>query len=228
MHLTGWWWFQIGAKRKPWLLVSIHKSFLLLWIRHCGSVIFIPVLMEYVWENKTSRGKTYWLHRHCMWYAFLAALFFVFYFFFYKKRKLLLEHVFVVLNLFLCPCLTFSKYLFAFSAGPSPSACCESWRRLSALSWGRHSLQAHSEVTWIGRGVDSSWGSLPVVSSIRTWLSKHGGVFLRRDADRCSETTRSCCGATRLGLGDDASPVAWSVPCELLNFLMSLPVGLAV
>lgn len=87
--------------------------------------------------------------------------------FFYKKRKLLLEYVFVVLNLFLCPCLTFSKYLFAFSAGPSPSVCCESWRRLSALSWGRHSLQARSEVTWVGRGIDCSWGSLPAVSSLR-------------------------------------------------------------
>lgn len=64
----------------------------------------------------------------------------------------------MVLNLFLCPCLTFSKCLFAFSAGPSPSVCCESWRRLSALSWRRHSLQTCSGVTCIGKGIDPSWG----------------------------------------------------------------------
>lgn len=96
------------------------------------------------------------------------------------------------------------------------------------LSPGEDTLQTLSEVTCIGRGVDSSWGSLPAVSSLRTWLSKHDGVFRRSDAGRCSETSGSGCGATRLSLGDGASPVASSVPCELLNFIVSLPVGLAV
>lgn len=40
--------FELGAKRKPWLSVGTHKSFLLLERRHCGIVIFILVLMEYV------------------------------------------------------------------------------------------------------------------------------------------------------------------------------------
>lgn len=66
------------------------------------------------------------------------------------------------------------------------------------------------------------------MSSLRTWLWERGGVLRRRDAGRCSESTRSGCGATRLGLGDDAFPVVWSVPCELVNFLVSLPIGLAV
>lgn len=52
------------------------------------------------------------------------------------------------------------------------------------LSPGEDTLQAHSEVTWIGRGVDSSWGSLPAVSSLRTQLSKHGGMFMLADAQK--------------------------------------------
>lgn len=82
----------------------------------------------------------------------------------------------MVLKLFLCPCLTFSKCLFALSAGPGPSVCCESRRRPSALSRGGCSPQTCSEVPGVGRGVSSSRGSLPAVSGLGRWLSKDGSA----------------------------------------------------
>lgn len=73
--------------------------------------------------------------------------FFYFYFLNVKKKKKkgsASGMCFVVLKLFLCPWLTLSKCLFAFSAGPSPFVCCESWRRPSVLSWEAQSLQTCS------------------------------------------------------------------------------------
>lgn len=130
--------------------------------------------------------------------------------------------------MFLCPCLTFSKCLFALSAGPSPSACCESRRRASAVSRGGCSPQTCSEVPCVGRSVSSSRGNLPAVSGLGRWLSKDGRLFRRSDTCRCSETSWSGSGATRLGLGTTLPRDMICALCELLNFLLALTVSPAL